>query len=243
MGFGNAYAHKAEVIGDYKIEIGWDEEPPIQGIGNLIELVVTHATESDKQKAAAEDSDKNMTHGDHNAMISEDDEDSQGSTDNSETTHDERKPMSEHNGTEASHMEDEHDATEEHDHDGGISGLANTIQIAVTLDEKTSTLILSETAIDGIYQGKFTPSSPGYPVVHLSGMIHDTKVDLDMHPEEVESLNTLSPLKQIEHGVEPSNVQCKTGLELFMRVHEDSAICASSDLGERLMALGVVDYF
>ena len=64
-----------------------------------------------------------------------------------------------------------------------------------------------------------------------------------MHPEEVELLSILSPLKQISHGIAASDVQCKEGLELFMRTHEDSAICASSDLGQRLMELGVVDYY
>jgi len=222
MGFDNVYAHKAEIIGDYKIEIGWDDEPPIQGINNSIELVVTYATESEKQKetvAAAEDA-------------------------NSEDmVHDEHESTNEHDPMEASHTEDKHDDVVNEDHQGGVPGLEDTIQITITLDEKTSTVIMSETAIDGIYHGEFTPSSSGHPVAHLSGMIHETEIDLDMHPEEVEPLSTLAPLKQIGHGIEPNDVQCKTGLELYMRVYEGSAICASSDLGERLMALGVVDYF
>lgn len=255
MGFDNAYAHKAEVIGDYNIEIGWDEEPPIQGIGNSIELVVAHATESEKQKAAAEDADdEDMAHDDdHDETNSEDNDESHmehDAADSSETTHDEHESTDEHDDMESSHAEDEHDAAdkngavkEDHDHEGGISGLEDTIQITITLDEHTSTVIMSETEIDGIYHGKFTPSSPGHPVAHLSGMIHETEIDLDMHPEEVELLSMLAPLKQIGHGIEPNDVQCKAGLELYMRVHEDSAICASSDLGERLMTLGVVDYF
>ncbi|GKS67768.1 hypothetical protein YTPLAS73_13150 [Nitrosarchaeum sp.] len=255
MGFDNAYAHKAEIIGDYKIEIGWDEEPPIQGIGNSIELVVVYATEAEKQKASAEDADsENMAHDEDHDDVSHESNDElekeHDAIDSSETTHDKHESMDEHDDIEASHAEDEHDVAdkhdavkEDHDHKGGVSGLEDTIQMTITLNEQTSTVIMTDTMIDGIYQGAFTPSSSGHPVAHLSGMIHETEIDLDMHPEEVEPLNTLSPLKQVSHGIEPSDVQCKTGLELYMRVHEDSAICASSDLGERLIALGVVDYF
>jgi len=128
-------------------------------------------------------------------------------------------------------------------HQGGIPGLENTLHIIVTLSGNSKTIPLTATDVGGIYLGKFTPISAGYPVVNISGMIHDTKVDLDMHPEEVELLSLLSPLKQISHGIAPSDVQCKEGLELFMRLNEDSAICASSDLGQRLMELGVVDYY
>jgi hypothetical protein len=74
-------------------------------------------------------------------------------------------------------------------------------------------------------------------------MIHDSRVDLNMHPEEVELLSILSPLKQVSLGIDPSDVQCREGLELFMRTHEDSAICASDELGQQLMELGVVDYY
>jgi hypothetical protein len=225
MSFGNAYAHTMEVVGDYKIEIGWDEEPPIQGIENAIEIVVTHATDEDKKQAEEEDAMMDMAH-DETTSHEED------------MAHDET----------TSHEEDmAHDETtsheEDHDHEEGISGLEDAIQVTVTLDGQTSTINLIETEVGGIYQGKFIPSSPGHPVVHLSGTIHETEVDLDMHPEAVESLSILPPLKQISHGIDPSDVQCKEGLNLFMRTHEDSAICASSDLGQRLMELGVVDFF
>ena len=210
MSFGNAYAHKADVVGDYKIEIGWDKEPPIQGIENSIELVVTHATEEDKKNAEEMDA----------AMDMASDADMTHDEDHADMTHD----------------EDHHD-------EEGIAGLENTLSVSVTLDGQTSTIDVMATSVDGIYQGKFTPSSSGYPIVHLSGMIHETDVDLDMHPEEVEALSTLPPLKQINSGIDPSDVQCKEGLELFMRTHDDSAICASNELGLRLMELGVVDYF
>ncbi|MEX0862971.1 MAG: hypothetical protein WEB01_09050, partial [Nitrosopumilus sp.] len=127
--------------------------------------------------------------------------------------------------------------------EGGISGLDDTINVTITLDGKTSMLDMVETEISGMYHGEFIPHSTGFPVVHLSGMINDSKVELDMHPEEVESISILPPLKQINNGIKPSEVQCKEGLKLFMKVHEDSSICVSSELGQRLMGLGVVTHF
>ena len=223
----SAYAHKYQVIDEYKIEIGWDKEPPIQGIKNSIELIVTHATEAEKQKAANDSNDKmDMKHDEEHDDMKHDEE------------HDDMKHDEEHD-----HMK--HD--EEHDHmkhdEEGVSGLDDTINVTVTLDGKTSTVTMTETEIDGIYHGEFTPHSAGFPVIHLSGMINNSKVELDMHPEEVESISILPPLKQIDIGIEPSDVQCKEGLELFMRIHEDSSICASSGLGQRLMELGVVTHF
>jgi hypothetical protein len=210
MSMGTAYAHNMEVVGDYKIEIGWDQEPPIQGIKNSIEFIVTHATEADRQMAEAMD----IAMEDDESMAHDDDH-----TDETDMTRD-----------------------DDHDHEGGISGLEDTIQITVTLNDQTTTLNLVETDLEGMYLGEFTPHDSGYPVVHLSGMIIDTDLDLDMHPEMVESLSIISPLKQMSLGIEPNDVQCKEGLTLFMRTHEDSVICASNALGERLMSLGVVEY-
>lgn len=206
MSIGNAYAHNMEVVGDYKIEIGWDQEPPIQGIENSIEFVVTHATEADRQMA--EEMDKNM--------------------DMAQSDHTDETDMAQ---------------SDDHDHEGGISGLEDTIQITVTVSGQTTTLNMVESDLGGLYLGKFLPPDSGYPVVHISGMIEDTEVDLEMHPEEIEPLSVLPPLKQISQGIEPSEVQCKEGLQLFMRTHEESAICASNELGERLMSFGIVEYF
>ena len=42
-----AFAHTSEVVGDYKIEIGWVNEPPIAKVPNAIEIFVTEATETE----------------------------------------------------------------------------------------------------------------------------------------------------------------------------------------------------
>ena len=214
IGFGSAYAHKASIIGNYSVEIGWIQEPPIQGIANSIEFVVTYATEAEKQKAAVSDMDSmKMDHGNDDGMRMD-----HGNDD------DDMEMMMVHQKR-------------------GVSGLEDTIQMTVTLSEDTHTIVLSKTMTEGIYHAEFTPNRSGFPVVNISGMIHDTEINLDMHPEEVEQLSVLSPLKQMNIGVEPSEVQCKEGLELFMRVHNDSAICVSSDLGEQLIMRGIASYF
>ncbi len=57
IGFvGSVQAHKSEVVGNYKVEVGWDTEPPIAGMNNKITIMITHA--SAEEKAASEE----MTH-------------------------------------------------------------------------------------------------------------------------------------------------------------------------------------
>lgn len=306
MSFGSAYAHTMDVAGDYKIEIGWDQEPPIQGISNAIELVVTHATEEDKKQAEemrgmmmdmGNSMDNQMSMGEKNvggyeeeiisilnqfdsnkiissaaiSQISQIINDQKSYDDLGQeirsliddahsgvlTDEDALYVIIDMLGTEVSnemdhvptmdHMDMAHDetmaATEDHGDEEGIPGLAETIHVTVTLDGKESILNMIETQVGGIYLGEFTPESAGFTVVHISGMMHDTTVDLDMHPEEVESISILPPLKQLNQGIEPSNVQCKEGLQLFMRTHVESAICASDVLGQRLMALGIVEFY
>ena len=124
MSLGTAYAHNMEVVGDYKIEIGWDQEPPIQGIKNAIEFVITPATEVDRQMAEAMD------------MAMEGDE------------------SMAHDGTHTDETDMAHD--DDHDQGGGISGLEDTIKVTVTLNDKSTTLNLVETDLEGLYLGEFT---------------------------------------------------------------------------------------
>ncbi|MBI5698663.1 MAG: hypothetical protein HZC29_09365 [Thaumarchaeota archaeon] len=48
---GNAYAHKAQVLGDYEIEVGWTKEPPKAGKANAIEISIVKASSADKKAA------------------------------------------------------------------------------------------------------------------------------------------------------------------------------------------------
>jgi hypothetical protein len=43
-----ASAHKSEVFGNYKVEIGWEKEPPLVNVDNKITLKVTHAVSEEK---------------------------------------------------------------------------------------------------------------------------------------------------------------------------------------------------
>lgn len=46
----NAEAHTAKVVGDFKVDVGWKNEPPTLGQENAIELVITLADDYDKQR-------------------------------------------------------------------------------------------------------------------------------------------------------------------------------------------------
>ncbi|HWP78828.1 MAG TPA: hypothetical protein VNL34_04175 [Candidatus Nitrosotenuis sp.] len=47
-----ASAHKSEVIGDYKIEVGWEKEPPLVGVDNKIVVIITYAFQHEKTDSA-----------------------------------------------------------------------------------------------------------------------------------------------------------------------------------------------
>ena len=83
----------------------------------------------------------------------------------------------------------------------------------------------------------------GFPMVHILGDLNGTPVDITFHPEKVESLNTLRPLQQMENGINPSDIQCKEGQDVYMRTYNESALCLRPDSAEKLMQLGVVDLF
>ena len=146
---GAANAHKSEVIGDYKVEIGWDKEPPIAGMDNKITVMITHA--SPEEKAAAE-----------------------------EPTHDEAERE------ESTRDESTHDEAE-HEHAEGISGLASSMDVTVTLNgEKTALIMTEDEEIPGLYLGEFTPPASGFPTVHLFVEIDGEPLEIDMHPEKTE---------------------------------------------------------
>jgi hypothetical protein len=215
---GNAFAHKGEVIGDYKVEVGWKNEPVIVGSENAIEIVVSIATEHDKEMAAQED----MAHEDHDEMADEDHEES----------HDEMADED---------HEESHDemADEDHEESGeGVSGLANTLQAIVELDKEMTTLTLVESSIQGVYHGEYTPTKTGFPIVHLTGTIASTNVDVIFHPEEIESQSVPTPLKQIKSGVAPDHVVCKSEMELMLRPANVGSACVKHTSVEKLIALG-----
>jgi hypothetical protein len=50
LGIDNAYAHKAMIVGDYKLDVGWKTEPPIANESNQIEIIFSIASDFDKQR-------------------------------------------------------------------------------------------------------------------------------------------------------------------------------------------------
>jgi predicted secreted protein with PEFG-CTERM motif len=66
---GSAYAHKSQVVGDYKIEVGWNEEPPVVGQSNAIVVNVSMASSDEKDAH-----DMNMTEGEHEESDHSDEE-------------------------------------------------------------------------------------------------------------------------------------------------------------------------
>jgi len=46
-----SFAHKAKVLEDYKIELGWENEPPVVGEENAIELIIKMASDYEKENS------------------------------------------------------------------------------------------------------------------------------------------------------------------------------------------------
>ncbi len=44
-----ASAHKSQIVGNYEIEVGWENEPPIIGKENTIIIMITHAAEDEME--------------------------------------------------------------------------------------------------------------------------------------------------------------------------------------------------
>ena len=172
---GSAYAHKAQVVGDYKMEVGWKNEPPIVGKKNAIEIVVTKATSSDKKSSHAHDSSDHDTKKTTKAKTTKTSYDMPSEIKLVSTTKD-----------------------KEHEHDtkstkkttkkaAGVSGLSKTLEADVTLNgKKTFLKLVEDKQKKGTYYGDYTPTSVGHPTVHVVGKIKNTPVEVTFHPEKVE---------------------------------------------------------
>jgi len=44
------YAHKAQIVGDFKVDVGWKKEPPIANEQNTIDVIFSIASDFDKQR-------------------------------------------------------------------------------------------------------------------------------------------------------------------------------------------------
>ena len=50
IGTNPVYAHKAQIVGDFKVDVGWKKEPPIVNEQNMIEVIFSIASDFDKQR-------------------------------------------------------------------------------------------------------------------------------------------------------------------------------------------------
>lgn len=207
----NAYAHTMEVVGDYKIEVGWENEPPVKGLDNAITLEIGIASDYDKAQAEAEDM----------AMEGMD----------NMTNHENDSQM-----TDMTH--DGHDHEEEHDMSIEL-GLLDNFQASVNLREKEIPLkLIEDSQFPGVYHAEFTPSIEGFPMVHIVGTLAGEDVDITFHPEKVEGLSALPPLKQVKEGISPKNVECKTEYVLLLKISDNQPACVSPTSAQKLVEMG-----
>jgi hypothetical protein len=227
-----SYAHKSQIIGNYKFEIGWENEPPIVGKENAIIIMITHASEDEKVLSEENRSD----HPAHDEM-SEEEHDEMSEEEHDEMSEEEHDEMSEEEHDEMS--EEEHDEMSEE----GVEGLASMLEASVTLNDEMFALELTESEdTPGLYIAKFTPTSTGYPIYHLTGILDDEAFEMDFHPEEIIA-KQMPPLQQQKEGIEPSGIQCSEGKILLSKVSDGSAICVKPGTADILVARNWAAYF
>jgi hypothetical protein len=240
---GSATAHKSEVIGNYEIEIGWENEPPIVGKENAIIIMImsasTDETVEEHDGAESDDAEDSMTESDdaEDSMTESDDaEDSMTESDDAEDS------MTESDDAEDSMTESDdagHDDESEHEHDDvGIPGLASILEVTVTLDDEETILEMTEDAeTPGLYIGAYTPTKVGQPLVHVFGTIDEDTIEVTFHPEEVENA-PVTPIQQQNNGVEPKDVTCPEDLVLLGKKTTNTAICVTQKTADLLIARG-----
>lgn len=158
---GSAYAHKSQVIDNYKFEVGWNTEPPVTGKPNSI-VVTVSKVESTEKISSKQGNVKNQKY-----VESPDSKTKQGI-----------KKLAK-----SSQKAEKKTPTR-----GGISGLSKILEVDVTLNGKKMFLNLVEDKKNlGTYLGAYTPESDGYPIVHLYGKLDSKDMEITFHPEKIEA--------------------------------------------------------
>jgi hypothetical protein len=164
---GNAYAHKAQVVGNYSFEMNWAKQPVV-GNSNSIDVLVSTASVSDKTASAKMMkemkgmTDEQMANMDHGKMSGS------GTAKNSSTASNGMGTMSNGAKTKAT----------------GITGLKLDADITVN-GKKTALKLVEDKKIKGKYSAVFTPMGEGLPIVHIVGKIKNTPVDVSFHPDKI----------------------------------------------------------
>ncbi len=184
IGLGSsAYAHKSQVIGEYKIEAGWVNEPPVTDKPNAIEIIIVKATASDMNMSEEEHAKHQEEH-----------------TEVEHKDHDKKAKKTQKQGgstktkTKAEHKDHDKKAKKTQKQGGstskkiknGIGGLSKDLEADVTLNGVKTMLPLTEdTKNKGRYYSKYTPDSAGFPTIHIVGKIKNTPIEVTFHPEKV----------------------------------------------------------
>ena len=111
-----------------------------------------------------------------------------------------------------------------------------TLEALIKLDGEKTFLTLVEIE-EGLYHAQYTPMVMGFPSVDLDGTLGDTNFASTFHPEKVEALSALAPLKQLSAGIEPQDIMCKDNLTLVFSISEKPA-CVTSSGEAKLIELG-----
>ena len=159
---GNAFAHKSQVIGDYQVEVSWAKEPAKVGKENTLVLTITKATAADKKASKEMQDHMDMKMPAKKATI---------------------KKIS----ASMDHSKMDMKATKSTSKKSGVSGLAKTLQVEITLNGKKTSLTMKEDIKHTeTYTAKYKPASDGYPTVHIYTKINGKDIEGTFHPEKVE---------------------------------------------------------
>ncbi|MBM3904390.1 MAG: hypothetical protein FJ357_04590 [Thaumarchaeota archaeon] len=69
-----AFAHKSQVISNYEIEVGWENEPPLVGHENAITVMITNAPEDAEEMTHDEEMSADHIQEEHEAILQEHDQ-------------------------------------------------------------------------------------------------------------------------------------------------------------------------
>lgn len=153
---GSAYAHTHQIIGKYKIKVGWKNEPPVVGNENAITVMITPAPTNETSSAH-----DNMTN--HQAMP-------EGAN--------QTMNMPDQNAVAPDEEEIRTDGIP-----GLASSLEVTLTLD---GKKTNLELVEDDKIPGLYIGMYTPTEVGSPTIHVFGKINDDVIEASFHPEAIE---------------------------------------------------------
>jgi hypothetical protein len=181
---GTAFAHKSETVGNYKLEVGWEKEPPVAGTKNAIEITITRATASDMNMSAEE-------HAKHQKESAKKDT---KSTKTAESKVKSEKKTATKKETQSVKKTDTKKAeakkTDSKKKVDGMTGIKG-LEVDVSLNGKKTFLEMKEDKKNpGRYYGEFTPDKTGHPTVHVYGKIEGSDVEATLHPEKIETAKT-----------------------------------------------------